>query len=346
MQDDNYTEWQIEAVLNECGVEIVSDIATHFLCFCPYHGNNRTPSFEIDKISGLFLCFNPACDARGKLLDLVRATTHKTEFAARRLIIKCAKADSQEFVTRLAARFEENPDFVPFDQTTLDRLYEEFWKYSKSIRYMMGRGFTEETLRHFRIGYSSKHDMVTVPMHDPKGMPIGLIGRSIEDKIFKNSRQLPKNKTIWNLHRAKAAGGTIVLTEASFDSMLVHQDGFACTGALLGGSLSVYHEYLLNKYFSTIIIATDWDDKSLAENKYPGCRRCQGECQGHNPGRQLGLSIADKLSHKRVLWAVYEDGVVYPDGAKDLGKLDHEARVQVVRNAVPTIEYLSWGLDN
>jgi hypothetical protein len=132
--------------------------------------------------------------------------------------------------------------------------------------------------------------------------------------------------------------------------MLVHQDGFENTGALLGGSLSAYHEYLLNKYFTTIIIATDFDDKSVPENKYPGCKKCpkQGfyECQGHNPGRQLGMQVAERLAHKRILWASYDDGTVYPRGAKDLGQLTPPERIQSIRNAVPTIEYLSWNLDN
>jgi DNA primase len=66
----------------------------------------------------------------------------------------------------------------------------------------------DETLGYFRIGYSAKRDAIMVPMHNPDGLPIGVIGRSIAGKDFKNSKGLPKNKTAWNFHRAKREGDT------------------------------------------------------------------------------------------------------------------------------------------
>lgn len=79
---------------------------------------------------------------------------------------------------------------------------------------------------HFDLGYSKNMDMVTVPVHSPDGTPIGLVGRSIKGKSFKNSTNLPKSKTLFNIHRAKKIGDHVIVVESSFDAIRVHQAGF------------------------------------------------------------------------------------------------------------------------
>ena len=173
---------------------------------------------------------------------------------------------------------------------------------------------------YFDLGYSEKQKMVTVPVHSPDGIPVGIVGRSIEGKSFKNSSNLPRNKTMFNLHRAKRAGGTIIVTESSFDAIRVHQAGFPGAVATLGGSLSEDNLENLNKYSSKIIIMTDSDEA----------------------GRKLGKLIANKLKMKDILWASYQYGMIYPHNAKDVGDLTDEEIQQCIKNAVPHFEYINW----
>lgn len=312
---------QVEAVINECGLEIRGETENDFQCYCPYHGNRFTPSFNVSKVKGSFVCFNPSCAVKGSLIQLVKDTTKKGEFQSLRLIVKHKKMDSSNFQERLLANMEAKPQFVEFPSGKIEELYERFWEYSDAVEYMIGRGFEEETLHEFKVGYSAVNDVVTVPMYDPTGMPIGVIGRSIEGKRFKNSKGLPKSKTVWNLHRAKAHD-SIILTEASFDGMFNKQSGYPNTGGLLGGFLSEYQVNLLERYFDTIIIMTDND---LA-------------------GRTLGDDIAKRLSRKRVRWAVYDDNIVYPPGVKDSGDMDDDLRKHIIKNSISTFEYWSWGV--
>ncbi len=67
-------------------------------------------------------------------------------------------------------------------------------------------------------------------------------------------------------------------------------------------------------------------------------------CIGHNPGRDLGAKIAGNLPRKRVMWASYEDKIVYPHDAKDAGDMTDQEIRQCLRNAVPNFEYTSWAL--
>ena len=190
---ETYTENQVEATLGACGVEVEGETTNDFLCFCPFHGNRHSPSFSVSKTSGAFICFNHSCGLTGTLVELVKRTTQRNEFEARRLILKKASETQQAFEDKLLAALKPVVDFVEFPQATLDRMYEDFWRYNEPVDYMFGRGFTEETLRYFKVGFSLKREIIAVPMHDPKGMPVGVIGRpaSKENKFVKNSKGLP-----------------------------------------------------------------------------------------------------------------------------------------------------------
>jgi len=159
--------------------------------------------------------------------------------------------------------------------------------------------------------------MVTVPLHSPDGVPVGIIGRSIEGKSFKNSNNLPRNKTMFNLHRAKREGGTIIVVESSFDVIRLWQAGFPNAVATLGGSISDININHLNRYASTVILMTDND----------------------GAGRMLGKTIAGKLKNKNVLWAKYDHDVIYPRLAKDVGDMTDEEIKQCIKNAIPHFEY-------
>ena len=88
---------------------------------------------------------------------------------------------------------------------------------------------------------------------------------------------------------------------------------------------------------------TDFDNKE--NHIVSNCRKCYPRaCEGHNPGRDLGGTIADLLKNKDVSWAVYDNNTVYPHGAKDVGDLTDEEIVRCIKNAVSHVEYSSLGL--
>lgn len=212
--------------------------------------------------------------------------------------------------------------FIEFPTEPVERMIADL-PGSPGQAYMRERGFTDETLKHFDIGYSYKRDMVIVPMHDPTGMLVGFIGRSVEGKVFKNTNNLPKSKTAWNYHRAKRYGDTVIVNEASFDSMSIHQAGYPNVISLLGGTLSKNLIDQLNKTFSTIIIMTDFD----------------------KAGRKLGWDIANALPFKKIRWAVYDEYNVFPGGLKDANSCADQEIAQMLRSPITSLEYRSLDLD-
>ena len=313
-----YTPAHIKSVLKSIGLNIVGETGNDFLCYCPFHSNRHTSSFSVSREKGAFICFNPSCGEAGTLQELVKRVMNKNEYEAMRFISSKEAEALENFDALLSEAMEEKPVFEEFSQETLDRLHAGMSK--EAVDYLSSRGINKESIDHFSLGYSASMNMVITPVHSPDGTPIGLVGRSIEGKEFKNSTNLPKSKTLFNIHRAKKIGDHVIVVESNFDAIRVHQAGFPNVVATLGGFLSKEQHNLLNRHFNKITVMTDAD---LA-------------------GRELGQSIVNKLKFKDLLWASYEYGKIYPHDAKDAGDMTDEEIKTCIKNAVSDIEYRSW----
>ncbi len=183
--------------------------------------------------------------------------------------ISSKEAESLEnFDELLSEAMEDKPMFQEFSSDILNKLHSELISTKEGVEYFKSRGINQESANYFDLGYSSNMKMVTVPVHSPDGMAIGLVGRSIEGKSFKNSTNLPKSKTLFNIHRAKKIGDHVIVVESSFDAIRVHQAGFPNVVATLGGFLSKEQHSLLNRHFNKITVMTDADQagRDLGKN--------------------------------------------------------------------------------
>lgn len=314
---DAYTKADLRSILRSCNIDIVSETGTDFLCLCPFHHNVDSPAFAVSYSKGLYICYNQNCDSSGTVLDLVKTLTNRNDFEALRFISQNKQTQEEAFEDGLRDLLDEKPEFVAFPEETLEKLHNGLVGNEDAKAYLSTRKIYESACEQFAIGYSENMGMVTVPLHSPDGIPVGIIGRSITDKKFKNSVNLPRNKTMFNLHRAKREGGTIIVVESSFDAIRLWQAGFPNAVATLGGSISDINIQNLNKYASTIILMIDND----------------------SAGRALGNTIANKLRNKNILWAKYDHNTIYPHSAKDVGDMTDEEIKQCIKNAIPHFEY-------
>jgi DNA primase len=309
-----YAPNHIKSIVKSLGLDITAEPGNEVMFY------RHTASCCINKSTGAWLCFNPSCGESGTLIELVKRVLNKNDFQAMRFILSQEAEILNNFDEIVSGMFEDKPDFEEFSQETLDGLHLNLLNSSAAKDYLISRGINEDSMKHFGLGYSLNMSMVITPVHSPSGIPIGLVGRSIEGKAFKNSTNLPKSKTMFNIHRAKKIGNHVIVVESNFDAIRVHQAGFPNVVATLGGFLSVEQQGLLNRYFNKITIMTDND---LA-------------------GRELGYSIANRLRNKDLLWSSYEYGKIYPHGAKDAGDLTDEEIRACIKNSVSDIEYRSW----
>jgi DNA primase len=315
-----YAPAHIKSIIKGIGLEIGGETSNDYMCYCPFHSNRHTPSFSVSKQLGAFICFNPACGEAGTLIELIKKVLSKNDFEAIRYVASKEAEALDNFDEVMESMFQDKPDFTEFSQEKLDALYNELGSNVLAQDYFKSRGINEESMHHFKLGYSSQQGMVIVPIHSPDGLPVGLVGRSISDKVFKNSTNLPRSKTMFNIHRAKKIGDQVIVVESSFDAIRVHQAGFPNVVATLGGHISQDNINLLNRYFNKIIIMTDSDEA----------------------GRALGKNISNKLRNKDILWASYSYGKIYPHNAKDAGDMTEEEIRSCIKNSISDIEYRSW----
>ena len=315
---DAYTKADLRSILRSCNIDIVSETGTDFLCLCPFHHNVDSPAFAVSYSKGLYICYNQNCDSSGTIMDLVMQLTGRNNFEAMRFISANKLTDAEKLEEELRDILEDKPEFTPFPIQTVENAHTTLMSGEHGAKeYLLSRNINEEAMEQFQLGFSSVQQMTMVHLHSPDGLLVGVIGRSIQGKAFKNSPNLPRNKTLFNLHRAKRQGGTIIVVESSFDAIRLWQAGYPNAVATLGGSISDVNIQNLNRYASTIILMTDND----------------------SAGRALGKTIANKLKNKNVLWAKYDHNVIYPHSAKDVGDMTDQEIKQCVLNAIPHFEY-------
>ena len=249
-----YTEDQVRRSLLAAGIDIVYEVESDFIIFCPYHSNFRSPAAEVSKENGLFYCFG--CQESRNLIELVMHVSKRSYFESARLVE--SKKENIDVVSFLENKINKKPDFVEFDNELLVKLNNSALTNTRSIEYFKGRGITKDSVIKYQLGYSENQDMVTIPVHSPDGMCLGFVARSVEGKSFKNTPGLPKAKTMFNLHRAKRFDKVFVV-ESSFDAIRLEQVGVHAV-ATLGASVSSKQRELLKQYFNSVIILGDNDD--------------------------------------------------------------------------------------
>ena len=85
-----------------------------------------------------------------------------------------------------------------------------------------------------------------------------------------------KSFVLFNLHRAIHHGRAVIVVEGFFDCLRVHQAGLPCVVALMGCSLSLQQQTLLERHFREVTLMLD----------------------GDNAGRRAGVMMAARLATK------------------------------------------------
>jgi DNA primase len=305
---------QVQAIIEALGLTIPSETETNYLLFCPFHRNIHTPAMSMSKESGLFLCYSGACNERGRMIDFVRKVKGWNTLQCMRFIEKHKTAPKtvEQVLEEIYATHGEMPEF---SKSLIEQFQINYWASKDAQNYITGqRHITERSAKHFGIGYDPTRKMTIVPMYDTDSRPIGVIGRSIEGKQFKNSKNLPSRKSLFNIQNAKRAGSeNLVLVESSFDAIRVHQAGYPNVCATLGSFFTKYHLTQIGRHFNNLVIMVDSDK--------PGMKFADKIA---NESRQVGLSV------KR---GRHSEAELYPHYAKDCGDMTDKEIAWCIRNA-------------
>lgn len=231
----------------------------------------------------------------------------RSYFEAMRLIH--SKKEREDIGRELEKILEKKEEYKEFDIETVKRLNNTALSSHRAAQYLKGRGITKDSVEKYLIGYSEKQDMITIPIFSPDGICVGMVGRSIEGKEFKNTPGLPRSKTMFNIQRNKVASKVFVV-ESSFDAIRIEQVGGKAL-ATLGSNISRKQKDLLKKYFTSIIVVSDNDDA------------------GRDMAEKLKMSLGNLVIEGRL-----------PESVKDVSDLDDEQLKTFINKFNNEIQYI------
>jgi DNA primase len=131
-------------------------VGSRFVGLCPFH-DEKTPSFSVDPAKKLYHCFG--CGEGGDAIGFVQQTEaldfpDAVEMLAERYNVRVERVEDDPQVEQRRRRHDRL-------RSVLDRAARFYATYlweseeaSKARAYLAGRGFSEEILREFRVGYS------------------------------------------------------------------------------------------------------------------------------------------------------------------------------------------------
>lgn len=247
---------------------------------CPFH-DEKTPSFAVNPARGIFKCFG--CGKGGDAITFLREYKNLDYAGAIRHI-------AQKYGITIEETENGKPD-AKHDRRVQLRATAAVLQSHFAIsdenpgrKYWYQRGFTDETLDTFGIGYcdGSKPDHVpdaelsdigaindrgnlifykrsTIPIHDNRGNIISWAGRDVEGREGGIAKYIngpetdvySKSRTLFNLHRAAPhirSAGTVWIVEGYADAMAAWQHGICNVVALCGTALTDAQTALLKRF--------------------------------------------------------------------------------------------------
>jgi 5S rRNA maturation endonuclease (ribonuclease M5) len=208
-------------------------------------------------------------------------------------------------------------DYTRPDPERISVFVTELHKCDKALEYLKAeRGFTEETIEHFNLGYDKDKHAISIPIYK-EGELINIKYRFIEPDDLRYTSERNAETWLFNddgLNEAKNLGGVLVV-EGEIDAMSAWQAGIKNVVSTASGkdSYGVWIE-LLDK-IKRVYVAFDNDEG----------------------GKASGKKFAERVGQEKS----YEFN--YPDGIKDANEFfkenDIDSFKELVKGATPYYSY-------
>lgn len=215
-----------------------------FMCQCPFCSGSSSLQYNIE--NGLWVCFR--CDAKGNAKSLVRRLGGSYSDPAVSVEVLTKALDK----LRLKGKHDEEERV--YDESYLLRFEgdspDEYWKT---------RGFREETMREWGLGYDPITDRCTIAYRNPSGDLLGVIQRRLDDTFprYLYPKGFNRSESVfgsWQLARRT------VLVEGSTDTCKIGQAGFTA-GGQYGSSISTKQVRLLRRQgVKELVLFYDYDE--------------------------------------------------------------------------------------
>ncbi len=270
---------------------------------CPFHGE-KTPSFSVTPDNQLFYCFG--CHAGGGVIQFVMRAENLSYTEAVKSLAQRAGMELPEEINdqrlrqeraqkeRLYAACREAARF--YVRALLGESGEKARNYllgrgvstagvkafglgyappgwDNLLKYMIGKGISEETLLEAGLAIRSKQgkvydayrDRVIFPIISPAGRVLGFGARALDDATPKyiNTGDTPIFNKRYNLYALNLQKGKrpsdLIMVEGYMDVVSLYEGGVTNAVASLGTALTAQQARLMKRYVSRVFLCYDGD---------------------------------------------------------------------------------------
>ena len=134
---------------------------------CPFH-NEKTPSFSVNEDKGFYHCFG--CGEHGDIISFVMKSENVDFKTAISELADMAGIKMPEIKQKTKEQIEAEENYVKITEKSAkiyqDLLYSESGK--TALEYIKKRGFSEEMIKKYRIGYAPKNNVISAKFSDIK----------------------------------------------------------------------------------------------------------------------------------------------------------------------------------
>ena len=127
---------------------------------CPFH-NEKTPSFSVTEDKGFYHCFG--CGEHGDIISFTMKSENVDFKTAIHELADMAGLKMPDYKPRDAAEIAREESYVKItdDAATLfqKKLFDDVGKHA--LEYIKKRGFTDDMIKKYRIGYAPKNNIVS-----------------------------------------------------------------------------------------------------------------------------------------------------------------------------------------
>ena len=127
---------------------------------CPFH-NEKTPSFSVSEDKGFYHCFG--CGEHGDIISFVMKSENVDFKTAISELADMAGIKMPEFKQKTPQQIENEENYIKITDESAkiyqDLLYKDVGKVA--LDYIKNRGFTDEMIKKYRIGYAPKGNIIS-----------------------------------------------------------------------------------------------------------------------------------------------------------------------------------------
>jgi 5S rRNA maturation endonuclease (ribonuclease M5) len=268
----------IREALASLGVTVVRESNGNLLCLCPFH-DDHNPSLSVRESDGLWICFGGCGQGTwNQLTKRLGGWEETVEFSSTR---------------------SPNPRSGPAGKVPP-------YLTNKVPTWVLERGFSKETLREYRCGYSAYYDALVIPLLGAPALCYR-VSPAWEDKVpkYRYTKGFKAHSYFYGWWNVDLTPGFLILVEGPLDLLWLRQNGYYNSLSFLGGGkLGVWQLRSVHALGVPILLAAD-NDKA-----------------GEETARKIASQL--RLRSAGIKWA--ELGVT----AKDVAELDPDALHMVI----------------